>query len=203
MGEFLYSNLGYMVAAAMAESLTEKELGDLDGGGTSSPPWVSPRQDSARRTRPIPSISRGGIIGAIGLVLTPSQYDNPEAMGPSGRVHISIEDWAKFIALWFSNQTPAILDRTVLDELLVPDSGSALGDYAAGWSIQEREWAGGTALDHDGSNGAWRTTLWIAPDRGIAYLAAANAADLSGHDTIYWMLDSIVGSLINETVISE
>lgn len=118
-------------------------------------------------------------------MLTPVQYDNPEANGPAGSVHLSIYDWAKFIALWFSNQTPAILDRAALDELMAPGSTNDLGqDYAAGWAVADREWADGTALWHDGSNGVWRTVLWIAPDRGIAYLAAANAADIFANDTI-------------------
>ena len=32
VGQFLYSNLGYMIAGAMAERLTEEKLGDPDGG---------------------------------------------------------------------------------------------------------------------------------------------------------------------------
>ena len=186
-GEFLYSNLGYMVAAAMAESLTEKSWETLMEEYLFAPLGITMAGFGPPNT-PDTVDQPWGHYWSGWFALTPSQYDNPEAAGPSGRVHISIEDWAKFIALWFTDQTPAILDRTVLDELLVPDSGSDLGDYAAGWSIQEREWAGGTALDHDGSNGAWRTTLWISPDRGIAYLAAANAADLYGNDAMYWIL---------------
>ena len=42
-----------------------------------------------------------------------------------------------------------------------------------------------------------------AGPRGIAYKATANAADCFGHDTIYWSLDYIVESLIDDTLISE
>ena len=99
-------------------------------------------------------------------------------------------------ALWFPSQTPAILDRPVLDELIVPDADG----YAAGWNVVQREWAEGMALTHSGSNGVWRTVLWIAPEIGIAYVAAANASDVLANDDIFWVLDGIVGSLINETL---
>ena len=124
------------------------------------------------------------------------QYDNPEAVGPAGTVHISIQDWAKFIALWIPGQSPAILDRAALDELIVTDSEH----YGAGWYVLQRQWAGGTALTHSGSNIVWRTVLWIAPDRGIAYLAAANASGVLANDDILWVLEGIVDRLINETL---
>ena len=54
-------------------------------------------------------------------------------------------------------------------------------------------------FNHDGSNTVWRTILWIAPDRGIAYLAAANASDILANDDILQVLDTIIASLINET----
>ena len=197
-GEFLYSNLGYMVAAAMAEQLTEES-------------WESLMEEHLFTPLNITTAGFGppGTLDAVDQPwghywsyprsLTPVQSDNPEAFGPAGRVHISIEDWAKFIALWFTGQTPAILDRDSLDELLDTDAD----DYAAGWWVVERQWADGTAISHNGSNTFWTTTLWIAPDRGIAYLAAANASDILTHDTIGWLLDFIVGSLIDVTPLSE
>ena len=198
MGEFLYSNLGYMVAGAMAERLTGKSWEALMEEHLFAPLGITTAGFGPPGTPDAVDQPWGHYWSGRG-VLTPKQFDNPETLGPAGRVHISIEDWAKFIALWFSNQTPAILDRASLNELIVPDSGI----YAAGWDVQQREWAGGTTLNHAGSNGVWRTTLWIAPDSGIAYLAAANASDIFANDTIYWMLNSIVGSLIDETVVSE
>lgn len=198
VGEFLYSNLSYMVAAAMAEQLTGES-------------WESLMEEHLFAPLGITTAGFGppGTLNAIDQpwghywsgwrVLTPVQSDNPEALGPAGTVHISIEDWAKFIALWFTDETPAILDRDSLNALLDTDAD----DYAAGWFVVQRQWADGTALAHTGSNTYWTTHLWIAPSRGIAYLAAANASDVLANDTIGWLLDFIVGSLINETLDSE
>ena len=195
MGEFLYSNLGYMIAGAMAERRTDESWEALMEAHLFAPLGITTAGFGPPGTPGAVDQPWGHYWSEFGI-LTPAQFDNPEALGPAGRVHISIKDWAKFITLWFSNETPAILDRAVLDELLVPDSG----DYAAGWFVLQREWAGGSALHHDGSNTFWYTNLWIAPDRDIAYLAAANASDVLINNTMFWVLDGIISSLIDETL---
>ena len=194
MGEFLYSNLGYMIAGAMAETLTGESWEALMEEHLFAPLGITTAGFGPPGTPGAVDQPWGHYWSALGI-LTPVQFDSPEAVGPAGTVHISIADWAKFITLWFPSQTPAILDRAVLDELIITDSEH----YAAGWFVLQRQWAGGLALHHDGSNTVWRTVLWIAPDRGIAYVAAANAAHLI-HNTMFWVLDAIIGSLIDETL---
>ena len=197
MGEFLYSNLGYMIAGAMAERLTGESWETLMEEHLFAPLGITTAGFGPPGTPGAVDQPWGHYWSELGI-LTPVQFDNPEALGPAGTVHISIEDWAKFIALWFSSQTPAILGRASLNELLVPDAN----DYAAGWYVLQREWAGRIALHHAGSNTVWRTILWIAPDRDIAYVSVANASDVLIHDTMFWILDGIVGSLIDETLAS-
>lgn len=191
VGEFSYSNLGYVVAGAMAEELTGQSWETLMEGRLFAPLGIT-------------SVGFGppGTIGAVDQPWgherdsagqwTPVQRDNPEAGGPMGTMHISIEGWAKFIGLWFSSQTPAILDRAAFDELLVTDSE----EYAAGWVVVPRDWAEGVALTHEGTNLTWSTVLWMAPDRGIAYLAAANAWD----PEIFAVLDTVIAGLITDTL---
>ena len=195
VGEFLYSNLGYMIAGAMAERRTSESWEALMEEYLFAPLGITTAGFGPPGTPDAVDQPWGHYWNELGI-LTPVQFDNPEAVGPAGTVHISIEDWAKFVALWFPSQTPAILDRASLDELTDPDSGG----YAAGWNVVQREWADGIALWHDGSNGVWRTVLWIAPELGIAYVAAANASDIFANDEIFWVLDGIVAGLINETL---
>ena len=57
-----------------------------------------------------------------------------------------------------------------------------------------RNWAGGVALNHDGNSCCWYTALWVAPNRGVAYVAAANSYDRESTDGL---LDSIIGNLID------
>ena len=184
-GEFLYSNLGYVIAGAMAEKLTGKSwetlmkerlftpLGMTTAGfgapgtpGTVDQPWGHRRDENG--------------------VWSPRQFDNASVLGPAGTVHLSIEDWAKFIALWFPDKAPVILDRNTLNELITPDSGT----YAAGWGVY-RGRRGRKMLNHNGSNTYWYTHLNIYPDSGQAFIVAANSFD----DNKQSMIDSTIKSL--------
>ena len=197
VGEHLYSNLSYMVAGAMAERLTGKSWETLMQERLFTPMGITSAGFG-------PPGTPGGIDqpwghgpdGSGGWVA--EQFDNPAALGPAGTVHISIEDWAKFISLWFTDKEPAILDRSTLNELSMPESG----EYAAGWYVVQRAWAGGTALNHDGTNTYWYATLWIAPELGVAYVAVANSSDFYEDRGVYGSLDSIIFSLITNDQLS-
>lgn len=190
-GEHLYSNLAYVVAGAMAEQVTGKS-------------WETLMQE--RLFEPLGMASAGfGPPGTPGAVdqpwghqrdldrgdWVPNQLDNAAALGPAGTVHVAIEDWARFIALWLTEGPPAILDREGLDRLITPDSGR----YAAGWSVESRSWAKGGAITHAGTNTSWYALLWIAPSIGHAYIVAANSAEADVSRT-FRLLDGIVSTLI-------
>ena len=191
-GKFLYSNLSYVVAALLAEGRTKKSWETLMQerlfiplGMTSTgfgPPGTPRKVDQPWGHR----LERGK--------WKPNRYDNDPSLGPAGTVHLSVEDWAKFMALWFPNREPEILDRKTLNTLTRPSRPSK--DYAAGWFVWPRPWADGNVLHHDGTNLNWRTALWIAPNRHVAYLAVSNAADFYDGDDTYWTIDSVIGSLI-------
>ena len=192
VGAYLYSNLGYMVAGAMAEKLTGQS-------------WETLMEE--RLFAPLGMFSAGfgapgnlnevdqpwGHSRAAGGSWVPSQIDNAAALGPAGTVHVSIADWAKFIRLWFPDVVPSILDRTALMTLMTPREGE---DYAGGWGVGYGAWAAGSTLTHSGSNSYWYSTLWIAPNRERAYLAVANSAE-PDLDQTHELLDSIIQRLIN------
>lgn len=193
IGEYLYSNLGYMVAGAMAEKLTGKGWEALMEERLFTPLGMFSAGFGAPGTPNEVDQPWGHRRGA-GASWAPAQLDNAAASGPAGTVHVSIADWAKFIELWFPNSVPNILDRKTLNTLIAPRSG----DYAAGWSVVSRSWAAGSALNHSGSNTYWYSLLWVAPNRERAYLAVANSAE-PDLDQTHEMLDSIIGSLINHS----
>ncbi len=119
----------------------------------------------------------------------PVQFDNDPALGPAGTVHLALQDWAKFIALWLPGKPPALLDRAKLDELITP----VASDYAAGWRVMQRHWARGVTLSHGGSNTVWHTVVWVAPNLNRAYVAAANSSDADTSS----LLDGIIEALIS------
>ena len=192
VGDFLYSNLSYVLAGAMAERLTGKS-------------WETLMQERL-------FVPLGITTGGFGPPGTPGQVDQPwghkadgsggwrpnqedfdEARGPSGTVHISVEDWAKFVSLWLGDNQPAILDRSTLTQLRTPASGI----YAAGWYVTQQNWAGGTVIRHLGSHENWIAIVYIAPERGLAYLIVANAADrLVPDPKVRDALEGAIGSIV-------
>ena len=185
---FLYSNLGYMIAGTMAERLTgktwevlvhERVFGPLGMNTvTFGPPSKASKVERPWGHRRSPSGTWRAYRG-----------QDPLAGAPAGsNLYMSMEDYARFVRLWFLNFSPEILDRSQLDGLMTPGSGK----YAAGWNVRRRSWGGGTVLAHGGRNRWWQVVLWVAPVIGRAYFAGANSRD---EDTAK-LLDSIVGNLI-------
>ncbi len=185
VGEFLYSNLGYLVAGSMAEKVTGKD-------------WETLMQE--RIFNPLEMTSAGfGIPGTVDQAdqpwghtkssgeWDPVQFDNPQAIGPAGVVHCSFEDWGKFIRLQLPASDPKILNREQLNHLIDPT-----GDYAAGWAVVTRGWAEGKALFHNGSNLTWYVVVWVAPELNRAYMVGLNSYD----DQSFFIADKVVGELI-------
>ncbi|MBT4970157.1 MAG: beta-lactamase family protein, partial [Bacteroidetes bacterium] len=101
----------------------------------------------------------------------PSEAYYDEVIGPAGRVHCSIADWAKFLSLQLASENP-ILERKCLDKLIEP-----VGSYASGWIVEERAWAKGITLIHDGSNEIWYTLVIVTPEVDRAFVVATNSCD--------------------------
>lgn len=165
---FMYSNWGYVAAAAMAEKLTGKSyealmrlrlfetLGMRSAGFGS--PGTSGKLDAPWGHSPAGS---------------PSQKDNPLVLAPAGGVHCSLGDWGRFISdqLRGAEGRPALLRPESYARLHTPPFG---GNYALGWAVLERPWAGGRVLFHAGSNTRNVAVVWLAPARGFAMLVVCN-----------------------------
>ena len=168
--KMIYSNQGYAIVGAMLEKLT----------GT---PWET--LITERLFKPLHMDSAGfgppGTIGAVDqpwghtrelLVTVPLQGDNPPAIASAGRVHCSLDDLARYTIFHMQrSQTGGLLKPQTLDRLHTPPAG---GDYACGWVVLKRSWAGGNALMHNGSNTMWYLVMWLAPERNFSVVVAAN-----------------------------
>ncbi len=171
--KYEYSNVGFVVLGAILEHKTDM-------------PWEELMEKELFKPLGMKSAGFGppGTLGKINEpwrhVLkdgkpSPIQFDNAPVMGPAGRVHCSLRDWGKFISLYL--EPPAgkslILRPKTIEELITPESGK---EYAGGWIITERPWAGGLTLTHAGSNTMWFCIAWLAPKKHFAVLVATNVA---------------------------
>lgn len=187
----LYSNAGVSIAGAMAEVATGKAYEDLmverlfkplgmDSAGFGAPGEPG-RLDQPRGHRP------------DGTPVEPGPAaDNPPAISPAGRVHASLADWAKFVAVHVGRSPRRLVKAETLARL--HEKGAPDSDHAMGWVVTERPWGGGTVLTHSGSNTMWFCTVWIAPEKGFAVLATCN----QGGDAAAKACDEAAGALVRD-----
>jgi CubicO group peptidase (beta-lactamase class C family) len=186
-----YSNLGYVIAGAVVDKVTGQsweqavsnevfgplQMKSAGFGGTGMPGQID---------QPWPHTADGEPTRENGPAM-----DNPPVMGPAGRIHCSIQDWAKFVQDQLSGDRgePALLRPATYQKLHTPPCG---GDYALGWMVIDRSWGGGKVLNHGGDNTMNCANVWIAPRRDFAILVCVN----QGGDTAFQATDEAVGELI-------
>ncbi len=163
-----YANGGYALAGAMAEEATDLAFEALILARLFRPLGMT----SAGFGAPGNATARDQPLGhtADGTPVAPGpSADNPPAITPAGRVHATLADWGKFVALHprGARGKPTMLPAAAFLRLHTPPRGS---DYALGWSVAERPWAGGRVLTHAGSNTMWFCVTWLAPARDFAVL---------------------------------
>jgi CubicO group peptidase (beta-lactamase class C family) len=173
IGEFHYSNFGYMVAACMAEQITGLCWEILMQERIFDPLGMSSAGFGAPNTLNKIDQPWGHKKVWYKIGWKADQTDNPEALAPAGMVHLSIEDWTKFLALQMTNEN-LILDRKYLDKLIEPVDSHF---YAGGWGVAEQEWANGKIITHSGSNGIWYTNVLVVPKLNRAFIVSTNSRD--------------------------
>lgn len=174
-GEYLYSNLGYVVAAVMMESATEKSWEELIQQKIFAPLELTnagfgPPSTEDQVDQPWGHVERDG-------TLVPTRHDNPPSMGPAGTIHASLNDWAKFVSIHMDSR---YMKRGLMTEktrrfLHTPPgtSDSNARRYAGGWIVVDLP-QGGYELQHQGSNTYWLATAIVQPDNGVAILLVSN-----------------------------
>lgn len=185
-GKYLYSNLGYMVAACMAEKVTGKSWELLVKQRLFQPLGVRSAGFGPPGKREDTSQPWGHSKSTFGS-WKPKYGDNPPALGPAGRVHCTVEDWAKFAALQLPTTKLPILDRQQLDKLIEPT-----GNYAAGWGVSTHELIEGSLLKHVGSNTIWDAAIWIAPKLDRTFIVITNSHNRASSAICKRVMESLV-----------
>jgi len=185
--KYVYSNLGFMLAGLMAETVTRSSWRELMRKHLFEPlamksagfGWPG-KKDKVDQP--------WGHTSVFGLA-KPIQHDNPEVLGPAGRVHCSVADWARFASLQMGHIPNGMkLTKDNLKEMLK----DPVNNYSAGWIHVERPWAGGKARMHNGSNTMWYAVIWVAPEIDQAFLAVTN----TGKANAFQACDSAISAMI-------
>ncbi len=156
-GKFLYSNLGYMIAGAIIEKLTNRDYETLVMERIIKPLGITSADFGAmgiegKEDQPLQHTpDHAPIVASPDAGLDPSY-------NPAGGLHMSIRDWGKYIQ-WVLTVEAGHHQNLLNDEtartLFVPAVSTGNGTfYAFGWGGANYEaWAGGKTLSHSGSNG--------------------------------------------------
>lgn len=207
---YVYSNVGYSLLGHVVERLettsweeliTQRLFNPLEISSVGFGPVAGPNPLDQPWGHTSPRTAVGAVSQALSTVFgnpvtgkwDPIQFDNPVPLGPAGRVHMKMDDWAKFVRLYATQDPPAHLNVSdqVWSRLL---TAKPTGNYAGGWLLFDRTWAkasekpkggnpgadnlgtagAGLALNHAGSNTTWYCVAWVAPERRFFVLVATN-----------------------------
>ena len=159
---FSYSNNGYVVAGAMLEAKLETTWEELLRRRVFEPLRLTsagfgPPGVPGGLTQPVGHGFRDGRLTGI-------HVDNPVALGPGGRVHMSLDDVLSYLAA--HRDAVPFLAADTWRTLHTPPFG---GDYAMGWGKRRDG-----VLSHTGSNTLWYAAALFDQSRGVAAVAVAN-----------------------------
>lgn len=172
--KFIYSNAGFSIAGAMAERAMDQPYEELMRKYVFGPLGMKSAGFGAPGTPGQVDQPRGHHEDGTPVEVGPNA-DNPVAIAPAGRVHCSIVDWAKYVAVHLTGEKKHEGPQGILSAAMFKKLHTPFGkdDYAMGWSVTERPW-GGRVLTHNGSNTMWFCVTWLSPEKDFAVLVATN-----------------------------
>lgn len=184
--KYAYSNVGYTIAGAMAETVTGVSWEDLvkrevfeplklTGAGFGPPKSPSQTLDQPRGHR--------GIYGW--KTSASDEEDNTSIMGPAGTVHMTLSDLCTYAAEHLRGElgTGKLLATETYKRLHTPE----LGDYACGWVKKEpTDKIPHRLYWHNGSNTMWYALALFIPGKNLTVAVTANDGDIVRAEFAAW-----------------
>jgi CubicO group peptidase (beta-lactamase class C family) len=188
-GEFVYSNAGYGVAAALMETKSSMNWEELLQEKLFSPlgmsvryGWPATAEDSQQ--------PHGHWDEGDGLVplSTDNEYELPAALDPAGDLCMPIGDYAKFLQLHLRGLRGLEMPGRFGQPILKPETIKLLhtprkGDYSCGWN--ELRMFDLVEASHDGSAGTFYITATIDVDSDVAVAVVTNAGNPAAERAVH------------------
>ena len=192
---WIYSDSGYAIAGVMLERVSGKAFEDLlrtrifEPLGLKSAGFGAP-VNAGKNDQPW---GHRGYESPFTPVPPGPDADDPPAIAPAATVHMAIADFARY-AQWHvegARGTGRLLRAASFKKLHTPPDGQ---EYAMGWAVTKRKWAGGVSLMHNGQNTMFYAVMWLGPGENTCFVAACNADCQDAQDAC----DDAIRILINE-----
>jgi CubicO group peptidase (beta-lactamase class C family) len=196
VGKFVYSNLGYVIAAAMLEERGKRPLERLMKDRVFKPLGMTNTEFySAKKLKRAKGPLLWGHVTGSGDPIKPGALgsENPTVYAGCGTIRTTIDDWAKYIG-WHINESAGPVLKT--DETLrhlhdgVADRGAPGQKYGFGWIHFKSPF--GRTLQHAGSNTNQYSLVWVMPDAKRATLVITN----TGQEQAFAACDAATATLM-------
>lgn len=178
VGKHSYSNLGYVIAAAMLEERGKKPFEQLMKDSVFKPLGMTNTEFySAKKLKNSKGPILWGHTAGSGDPIKPGTLgsENPTVYAGCGTIRTTISDWAKYIG-WHIKESagPVLKNDNTLRRLHegVADRGAPGQKYGFGWIHFESPF--GRTLQHAGSNTNQFSLAWVMPDAKRATLVITN-----------------------------
>ena len=175
--QFQYSNAGYAIAGLIAERVSDRTWEELAATEIFAPLGMSTAGLGWPAIAERPDQPWGHQVGEDG-VLRPQQLGQlglTAPSTPSGDVHCSIEDFARFAQLHLQGirGRDGVLRAATIQRLhrAVPVESKGFS-YAAGWFVEPQR--AHPRHGHGGSAGWFLAEMFLEPDSNIGVVVAAN-----------------------------
>lgn len=180
--QFLYSNLGYVIAGAMLEEKKGRPWEDLIRAEIAAPLRLSSIGFGAPGSPESLQQPRGhrnpGTPGAKLIPIEPPLADNPPYLGPAGTLHMTIGDLARWGQEHLRGERgiDGILTAATFRRLHQPARSDA--SYAMGWAIRRDN--NRLTIWHNGSNTMWYAIVAFDPAADLGIVIATNGSIAAG-----------------------
>jgi len=179
--KYLYSNAGYVIAGAVAEQVTGKSWEDLITTLLFQPLGMTTAGFGAMGTDD--QVEQPRLHSFVDNQVTPISVEDSRHLAglspvlwPCGGVHVSLEDWAKFVTMHLEGEKSGsqLLKPATFKILHTPPFDASGQGYALGWFVQGNPWTDGTVLIHDGSILVNCAGVLISQESNLAVLVTTN-----------------------------
>ena len=176
--QYLYSNLGYVIAGAILESKTGKPWEELIRAEIVAPLSLSSVGFGAPGTPGALSQPRGhrhpGAAGSKLIPIEPPLADNPPFLGPAGTMHMTIGDLARWGQEHLRGErgTDGIVRAATFRRLHMSPRTDAT--YALGWVVRRE--GDRRTIWHNGSNTLWYAIVAFDPEADLGIVLVTNGS---------------------------
>ncbi|MCG6157528.1 serine hydrolase domain-containing protein [Rubinisphaera margarita] len=185
---FVYSNVGYTIAGAIAEQATGEGWEDLVRREVFEPLELTqagfgpPKSSTEDVEQPV-----GHVKAFFWKTAMDDSADNTPIIGPAGTVRMTLKELCTYGSAHLQGELGG-------DMLLAPETWQELhrpelNNYACGWVKKEAGWEiPHTLYWHNGSNTMWYALLVVIPGKNMVVAVASNDGDIPRAEAAAWEL---------------